>query len=317
MGLEELILRYYLSLFSLFILIIYLLNILFLRPVFDKEEYLQIDKGETIYNISTILTKNNIFVERKLYYYILKFYNHFYSPINYGKFIIKKESTFLSVLNTISNKSNIDYKITIVEGWEKYQLNKYLIDFYGINNLISYENLLADTYIINSSNTLKDLFIFLNNSKNDFFKDYKENKILKKYGKKQIMIISSLVEKEAKNEEDKGIIASVILNRLAKKMKLQIDASVIYSITEGEFKLNRKLTYKDLKLIHPYNTYHIKGLPPGMISFVGHKTIKSVLELPKSDYLFYFYNIIEKKHIFSKNFKEHKKKLYDYRKKTK
>ena len=119
MDLEELILRYYLSLFSLFFIIIYLFYILSLRPVFDKEKLLEINKGESLYNISSILTKNNIFIEKKLYYLILKFYNKFYSTINYGKFVIKKKSTYLSILNTISNTSNIDFKITIVEGWSK------------------------------------------------------------------------------------------------------------------------------------------------------------------------------------------------------
>ena len=54
-----------------------------------------------------------------------------------------------------------------------------------------------------------------------------------------------------------------------------------------------------------------------MISYVGPKTVELVLESPKSDFLFYFYNILEKKHIFSKNYNEHKKKLNEYRKKTK
>ena len=54
-----------------------------------------------------------------------------------------------------------------------------------------------------------------------------------------------------------------------------------------------------------------------MISYVGKKTIEILLENKKSDYFFYFYNILEKKHIFSKNYKDHKKKLYEYRKKNK
>ena len=54
-----------------------------------------------------------------------------------------------------------------------------------------------------------------------------------------------------------------------------------------------------------------------MISYVGFETIKILLENPKSDYLFYFYNIIKKEHIFSKNFNEHRKKLNEYRKKIK
>ena len=59
------------------------------------------------------------------------------------------------------------------------------------------------------------------------------------------------------------------------------------------------------------------GIPDEMISYVGFETIKILLENPKSDYLFYFYNIIKKEHIFSKNFNEHRKKLNEYRKKIK
>ena len=54
-----------------------------------------------------------------------------------------------------------------------------------------------------------------------------------------------------------------------------------------------------------------------MISYVGKKTIEIILENNKSDFLFYFYNILEKKHIFSKNYQSHRKKLNEYRKKTK
>ena len=100
-------------------------------------------------------------------------------------------------------------------------------------------------------------------------------------------------------------------------MKLQIDASVIAAITEGKFKLNRALKIKDLKYDHPLNTYVIKGIPIEMICYVGQETIELLLENPKSDFLFYFYNILEQKHIFSKNYESHREQLNEYRKKIK
>ena len=96
-------------------------------------------------------------------------------------------------------------------------------------------------------------------------------------------------------------------------MKLQIDATVIYAITNGEYDLKRMLTFEDLKYKHPFNTYIINGLPPEPISYVGTKTIDLIKENFQSNYLFYFYNEILKKHIFSKNFKEHKSRLKEYR----
>ena len=114
---------------------------------------------------------------------------------------------------------------------------------------------------------------------------------------------------------DKKLIFSVIQNRLQKKMKLQIDATTIFAITDGKYDLERKLIRKDLKTQHPYNTYHIRGLPPGPISYVGKKTMELIFENYKSKYLYYFYNNIKKKHIYSETYIDHKRKLSEYRNK--
>ena len=108
------------------------------------------------------------------------------------------------------------------------------------------------------------------------------------------MIIGSLLEREGKDDLDKKMIFSVIHNRLQKNMKLQLDATTIYAITDGKYDLSRDLKFKDLKIKHPYNTYYIKGLPPGPISYVGKKTMELIYENYKSNYLYYFYNNIEK-----------------------
>ena len=122
------------------------------------------------------------------------------------------------------------------------------------------------------------------------------------------------MEKEGLDKQDMKKIYSVILNRLNKKMKLQIDATVLYSITNGEYNLNRKLLISDLKVKNPYNTYFYKGLPPEPISYVGKKTLDIVFENYKSDFLFYFFNKSLNRHVFSTNYKEHITKLNEYRK---
>ena len=311
---EELILRYYLSLFSIFLFLSYTVYFLILKPFEFDKNIIVVEKNQLISSI----IKNNFnsisSLEKKMINSFLKIYNKFFKKIKYGKFQVNNEISILNFTKLITNKSNIDYKITIIEGWEKYQLNKYLSSFYKDYEEIPYENLIADTYYINSSNSFYNLNKFLIKNKKKFFKKNKDNKLIKKYGFKNILIISSLVEKEAKNDSDKALISSVIFNRLNLGMKLQIDATVISSLTEGKFKLNRSLNYKDLKFKHPLNTYINKGIPKQMICYIGLSTIEIVLENNKSDFLFYFYNIIEKKHIFTTNFEAHKKKLNDYRK---
>ena len=312
---EEQTLRYYLSLFS-FVAILLYFGYIHLSPIIIKEDRLiSINKDQKITKIIDLVILNHNYINKKIIYLTFHISNKLYSQINYGKFYLKKGSNILDILKIISTKSNYDYKITIVEGWQTYQSNNYLKKFYKKNFILNYKDLIANTYIINSSNSFNDFNKFLIKNKNKFFKKYKNNLLVKEYGIHKILIISSLIEKEAKNHDDKALIGSVILNRLNLGMKLQIDATVIYALTEGNFKLNRSLTYKDLVFEHPYNTYRIKALPPGMISYVGLKTVEILLENNKSDFLFYFYNIKEKKHIFSKNFKEHKNKLNEYRKK--
>jgi len=315
LDLEEQTLRYYLSLFSVIIFLFYSYYIVHFQFLFNDKHIIKIEKGDSISKISEKIIIDKNYLQKKIYYLLIKFSNKYISPINYGDFLIEKNSNILSVLKTVSKASNINYEITIIEGWEKYQLTNYLKKFFTTHAIIDYDTLLADTYYINSSNSLDEFFNFLHLDKKKFFDKFQNNELLNLYTEKEILIISSLIEKEANNIDDRKLIASVIFNRLKNNMRLQIDATVIFTLTEGKFKLNRKLTLTDLKIQHPFNTYYIYGLPPDLISYVGPETVKIVLENPKSDFLFYFYNILEKKHIFSKNFKEHRIKLNEYRKK--
>ena len=84
----------------------------------------------------------------------------------------------------------------------------------------------------------------LKNFKKNYFKKYKNNELNDKFNINEIMIIGSLIEKEGLDDEDKKKISSVIFNRLDKKMKLQIDATVLFAITNGKYDLNRKLLIK-------------------------------------------------------------------------
>ena len=81
--------------------------------------------GKGIEALGCELKKAGIKEETK----ILIISNEFYSPVNYGKFLIKRDSSFLDIIKTISKKSNVDYKFTIVEGWQEYQLKNFSANF--------------------------------------------------------------------------------------------------------------------------------------------------------------------------------------------
>lgn len=321
MGLEELILLYYLKVFSTILLISFIIFFIYFfyflnKNIFLKNNTVEIKKGESIEsvinnNISNV-SNLNLNLIKILYFSNIYLHNNF---IHHGEFYIENNISIINFLNIISKPSNVLKKITIIEGWSKKDLNKEIKKYFKNYKNIAYEDIIADTYFFQAN---MDFYTFVNKlkkTKKEYFKKFKDNKINKSYNEKEIIIIGSLIEKEGLDYIDKRKISSVILNRLRKNMKLQIDASVLFAITNGTYNLNRKLYLKDLKVDHPYNTYLHKGLPPKPISYVGKKTLDIIFEDYKTEYLFYFFDYSLNMHIFSKNYDEHKTKLNDYRNK--
>lgn len=122
-------------------------------------------------------------------------------------------------------------------------------------------------------------------------------------GMNKILILASLVEREAKTPKDRPLVAAVLWNRLAKNMRLEVDATVSY--IPGESKHNKnKLYYSDLEIDSPYNTYKYAGLPPAPICNPGLASIKAVLYPADVDYLYYVARP-DGSHVFSRTFEEH------------
>ncbi|WP_276356369.1 endolytic transglycosylase MltG [Cohnella caldifontis] len=122
----------------------------------------------------------------------------------------------------------------------------------------------------------------------------------------QLLTIASLVEREVVVDEERPIVASVIENRLKKKMPLQIDATIQYSLDKPK----EKLTEEDLKVESPYNTYLNPGLPPGPIANPSLKSIEAALYPDDTGYYYY----VTKKdgsneHLFAVTFKQHQKNI--------
>ena len=126
----------------------------------------------------------------------------------------------------------------------------------------------------------------------------------------EVITLASIVEKETGRAEERPIIASVFLNRLKKRMRLETDPTVIYGIKDFSGNLKKKhLTQRT-----PYNTYVIRGLPPGPIANPGKESIEAVLFPAKTAYL-YFVSKNDGSHYFSKTLTEHNKAVQKYQKK--
>lgn len=130
---------------------------------------------------------------------------------------------------------------------------------------------------------------------------------------KEMMILASIIEKETSVPEERGLVASVFVNRLKKGMKLQTDPTVIYAITRGQAELGRALTRNDLKIDDPYNTYFYYGLPPAPICNPSKESIEKAVTPEYSDFL-YFVADGTGGHRFSKSLNEHNKNVTEWRK---
>ncbi len=126
----------------------------------------------------------------------------------------------------------------------------------------------------------------------------------------QVLTLASIIEKEAVTDEDRPLISAVYHNRLKKKMPLQADPTAIYGIKSSK----EKITSDDLKRKTKYNTYMIKGLPPGPIASPGLKSITAALYPANVPYI-YFVSNNDGTHHFSVTGAEHEAAVKRYREK--
>ena len=259
-----------------------------------------------------------------------------------GTFEIKDSYDFGQIIDTFNRVSNYQetVKVTIPEGYNIRQIAKLLEDsrvcnaeeFIKTCNTYAFKHeylqdvpmvenrlegfLFPDTYqfYVNES-PIQAANKMLNNFDRRYTKEMREYTEKAGMTIQEVVIVASLVEKEAKLATERATIAGVIYNRLNNRANfpfLQIDATVLYALNKSE-----ALTEEDLQVDSPYNTYKVNGLPPTAISNPGISCMLAAIIPEEHKYYYYVVDInskIEGQHIFSKTLAEHNNAIANMKK---
>jgi len=163
---------------------------------------------------------------------------------------------------------------------------------------------IPNTYEFLWNTPFKKIFSRLNSEQEKFWTPVRKRKAaFKNLTTTEAYTLASIVEEETNQQEDKGFIASVYMNRIKKGMKLEADPTVKYAMRNFGLK---RILHGHLSYPSPYNTYRQKGLPPGPISTPSSLTIDAVLDAPETDYIFFVAKPDFKGHSnFSATYQEH------------
>ena len=283
---------------------------------FNNSYYLNVVKGDSIdVTISKISNLNFI---NKLFLRIYLNNNEIYQ-FQAGEYQLANK-VLKNIINDLNNGKTVTHKLSITEGMNIYQLNQLIDDSYLINDChmlkciktdLSFKEgiIFPDTYYYKknmlASTILQKSHDILNGHLNYFFKNKDLNNELKK---EEILILASIIEKEAGNNDEKFDISSVFLKRLSIDMKLQADPTIIYGLLpnfDGDIKKSDILDRNN-----KYNTYMIKGLPPTPIALVSLSSLDAAANAKLGEYL-YFVADSPSSHYFSKTYQEHLNKIND------
>lgn len=302
-------------------------------PGGGKTAVIDIPQGETGSAVAEKLEKAEIIRDARLFKIVMKVTNSA-KDIKPGKYELNQNMTMMEILHRIKTGEGKIRLITIPEGLTLKEIaglleekkivsrndflsaaadNSFFINGNKVDSIEGY--LLPDTYDFPARFTAGDIIKRLMKEFDDravplYIK--LKDKLPRKMTLKEIVILASLIEREAQVPSERPVIASVYYNRLKKGMKLQCDATVQFALG----KQKEVLKYSDLEVKSPYNTYLHEGLPPGPIANPGLESIKAALQPETTNYLFYVRNDVKNdgSHIFSRTLSEHNSAIVKYQK---
>ncbi|WP_099188165.1 endolytic transglycosylase MltG [Tepidibacter mesophilus] len=296
----------------------------------NKQVLVDIKKGSSLDSLSQTLFEKEL-IKNKLFFKITAKVNNMDTGIKAGLYNINQSRSNKEILDILnSGRVYKDLvKITIPEGFEAHQIadrisqlglgnkDKFMdlvnnpvnfsddYKFLNEGDILSLEGyLFPDTYFFDKKYSEKDIInVMLKRFDEIYTDEYKKVQDEKNLTLNQVISLASIIEREARLDKERSVIAGVFYNRMNINMPLQSCATVQYIL--GHRKSN--LSFDDIRIDSPYNTYKNSGLPPGPIASPGKKSIEAALYPQNVDYL-YFVAKKDGSHSFSKTYNDHLKR---------
>ena len=226
-----------------------------------------------------------------------------------GEYLIPKDFSLFEIQNMFQTGKTITRRFTLIEGSSSINLRTKLLSNKYLSGEIPtlMEGIYKpDTYHFKYGYSRVKLLNRMekaqNISINKVWKNKSKDFILR--NKRELLILASIIQREAKSFEDSKLVASVFINRLRKKMKLQSDVTLAFGLNiNGKY-----ITKKMLKSSHPFNTYFHTGLPPTPISYPGKNALNALKNVKNTNY-FYFVADGNGRHRFSETYDLHKQNI--------
>lgn len=291
-----------------------------------KNIQFEIKKGQLPKGILKNLKEKGAILNWQFPYFYLKF-TKYDKKIKAGEYLISPGEKTIDLIKKFIEGKTIYISITLKEGWtifdyakeiEKKEICSYddflkscrkVPPWIGSKNMEGF--LYPDTYFFKKNTNSDEVVLKLYEN---FLKKTKDlRKILQERKLKPVewVTLASIVEKEAKLEQERPRIAGVYFNRLKKNMKLEADPTILYGMLISG--IEKKILLKeDLKFQSNYNTYLNYGLPPGPICNPSYSSLKAVL-YPEAHNFYFFVAKGDGSHFFSEDLKSHIKAIKLYR----
>jgi len=224
--------------------------------------------------------------------------------------------TAIQVADAITH-GTADEWITIMEGLRKEEVAQKLAQQFTFSEISFIEQakegrLFPDTYLIPKTATMDAIIQIMETNYKNKMAQARRERPFEKRSDREVLILASLVEREAKFPDDRRIVASIILKRAQNDWPLQLDATIQYGLGYQRAEKTwwkRDLTVEDLKVENTYNTYERKGLPPAPICNPGLDSIKAAFAADPNTPYWYYVNDKKGRIQVAKTLEEHNENI--------